>query len=35
MNAYYQSSGRHQFDCDFNNTGVVSYTDPSEFLLYT
>ncbi|XP_075635563.1 glucan endo-1,3-beta-glucosidase isoform X1 [Castanea sativa] len=29
MNAYYQTSGRHQFDCDFNNTGVISYTNPS------
>ncbi|XP_030939949.1 major pollen allergen Ole e 10-like, partial [Quercus lobata] len=29
MNAYYQTSGHHQFDCDFNNTGVISYTDPS------
>ncbi|KAF2291762.1 hypothetical protein GH714_035499 [Hevea brasiliensis] len=29
MNAYYQSFGRHDFNCDFNHTGVVTATDPS------
>ncbi|XLU98401.1 hypothetical protein S245_012741 [Arachis hypogaea] len=29
MNAYFQASGRHAFDCDFGNTGVIAYTDPS------
>lgn len=30
MNAYYQASGRHDFDCNFNNTGVLTTTDPSK-----
>ncbi|OAY61233.1 glucan endo-1,3-beta-glucosidase isoform X1 [Manihot esculenta] len=29
MNAYYQSFGRQDFNCDFNHTGVVTTTDPS------
>ncbi|MED6138408.1 hypothetical protein PIB30_073964 [Stylosanthes scabra] len=29
MNAYFQASGRHASDCDFGNTGVIAYTDPS------
>ncbi|TKY58972.1 Glucan endo-1,3-beta-glucosidase [Spatholobus suberectus] len=29
MNAYYQASGRHDFDCDFGHTGVITYSDPS------
>ncbi|XP_027347809.1 glucan endo-1,3-beta-glucosidase-like [Abrus precatorius] len=29
MNAYYQASGRHPSDCDFNHTGLISTTDPS------
>ena len=31
MNAYYQASGRHDLDCDFGHTGVITYTDPSKF----
>lgn len=30
MNAYYQSSGRHDFNCDFGKTGVVTLSDPSK-----
>jgi len=30
MNAYYQANGRHDFNCDFSNTGVITTTDPSE-----
>ena len=33
MNAYYQASGRHDLDCDFNHTGVITYTDPSKIFL--
>ncbi|XP_028803236.1 glucan endo-1,3-beta-glucosidase-like [Neltuma alba] len=29
MNAYYQASGRHDSDCYFAGTGVISTTDPS------
>ncbi|CAN1283133.1 Major pollen allergen Ole e 10, partial [Linum perenne] len=29
MNLHYQVSGRHDFDCDFEGSGVVSLTDPS------
>ncbi|MBA0844450.1 hypothetical protein Goarm_001547, partial [Gossypium armourianum] len=29
MNAYYQANGRHDFNCDFNRTGVITSTDPS------
>ncbi|MBA0700210.1 hypothetical protein Goari_001777, partial [Gossypium aridum] len=28
MNAYYQANGRHDFNCDFNRTGVITSTDP-------
>ncbi|XP_077239034.1 glucan endo-1,3-beta-glucosidase-like [Tasmannia lanceolata] len=29
MNAYYQSSGRHDYDCYFSQTGLVTSSDPS------
>ncbi|XP_022638423.1 glucan endo-1,3-beta-glucosidase-like [Vigna radiata var. radiata] len=29
MNAYYQASGGNDLDCDFNNTGLITYTDRS------
>ncbi|GKU92513.1 hypothetical protein SLEP1_g6227 [Rubroshorea leprosula] len=29
MNLYYQSRGRRRSSCDFNNSGLVSLTDPS------
>ncbi|OIV93318.1 hypothetical protein TanjilG_23090 [Lupinus angustifolius] len=29
MNAYYQANGRHDLDCDFDHTGLVTYADPS------
>ncbi|KAL4191694.1 hypothetical protein AMTRI_Chr07g31180 [Amborella trichopoda] len=29
MNAYYQSAGRHAYDCDFKQTGAISTVDPS------
>ncbi|KAI5657626.1 hypothetical protein M9H77_26419 [Catharanthus roseus] len=29
MNAYYQATGRHDFDCDFKETGAITTTDPS------
>ncbi|RZC78762.1 hypothetical protein C5167_002956 [Papaver somniferum] len=29
MNAYYQKSGRHAFNCDFSKTGVITSADPS------
>lgn len=29
MNAYYQANGRHDFDCDFSNTGSITDSDPS------
>lgn len=29
MNAYYQSTGKHQHDCDFAQTGATTDTDPS------
>ncbi|XP_023737237.1 glucan endo-1,3-beta-glucosidase [Lactuca sativa] len=29
MNSYYQAKGRHDFDCDFANTGVIASSDPS------
>ncbi|CAI8617437.1 unnamed protein product [Vicia faba] len=29
MNAYYQQFGRHDLDCDFGNTGVITHIDPS------
>ncbi|XP_010256938.1 PREDICTED: glucan endo-1,3-beta-glucosidase-like [Nelumbo nucifera] len=29
MNAYYQTAGRHSFNCDFSHTAVLTTTDPS------
>ncbi|KAG1371702.1 glucan endo-1,3-beta-glucosidase [Cocos nucifera] len=29
MNAYYQAAGRHDFNCDFAQTGVLTTDDPS------
>ncbi|KAJ4725810.1 Glucan endo-1,3-beta-glucosidase [Melia azedarach] len=29
MNAFYQANGLHDFNCDFNHTGVVTSIDPS------
>ncbi|GJN05187.1 hypothetical protein PR202_ga22796 [Eleusine coracana subsp. coracana] len=29
MNAYYQANGRHDYDCDFKGTGLVTSNDPS------
>ncbi|KAI3470735.1 hypothetical protein Pfo_027398 [Paulownia fortunei] len=29
MNAFYQTEGRHDFNCDFSGSGVVTFTDPS------
>jgi X8 domain len=29
MNAYYQSNGRYDYDCDFSGSAVVTTTDPS------
>ncbi|OVA05920.1 Glycoside hydrolase [Macleaya cordata] len=29
MNAYYQTSGRHVFNCDFSHTGLLTSADPS------
>ncbi|KAM0002430.1 putative glucan endo-1,3-beta-D-glucosidase [Helianthus debilis subsp. tardiflorus] len=29
MNSFYQSNGRHDFNCDFAQTGVITFTDPS------
>ncbi|KAG7019191.1 Glucan endo-1,3-beta-glucosidase, partial [Cucurbita argyrosperma subsp. argyrosperma] len=29
MNAYFQSAGRHDFNCDFNNTALLTAADPS------
>lgn len=31
MNAYYQAFGPQDYNCDFNHTGVITYTDPSKF----
>uniref|UniRef100_J3NAH0 X8 domain-containing protein n=1 Tax=Oryza brachyantha TaxID=4533 RepID=J3NAH0_ORYBR len=30
MNAFYQANGRHDYDCDFKGTGVVTSNDPSK-----
>lgn len=30
MNLYFQSNGRHAYDCDFGDTGVVTTADPSK-----
>lgn len=35
MNAYYQASGGNDLDCDFNNTGLITYTDRSKFYYST
>ena len=35
MNAYYQASGGNDLDCDFGNTGRITYTDPSKFCYST
>ncbi|GLU02350.1 hypothetical protein SLE2022_196040 [Rubroshorea leprosula] len=29
MNAYYQANGRHDFNCDFSHSGVITSADPS------
>ncbi|XP_031287548.1 glucan endo-1,3-beta-glucosidase-like isoform X1 [Pistacia vera] len=29
MNAYYQANGRHDYECDFGHTGVLTSTNPS------
>eukprot|EP00257_Ricinus_communis_P016715 XP_015574972.1 glucan endo-1,3-beta-glucosidase 13 isoform X1 [Ricinus communis] len=29
MNLYYQRSGRHRSDCNFSNSGLISFSDPS------
>ncbi|KAK6137986.1 hypothetical protein DH2020_028267 [Rehmannia glutinosa] len=31
MNAYYQANSRNDFDCDFNNTGDITSSDPSKY----
>lgn len=30
MNAFYQKSGRHDYNCDFAHTGVLTTSDPSK-----
>jgi hypothetical protein len=30
MNLFFQSNGRHAFNCDFGQTGVVTTADPSK-----
>nr|KYP64980.1 Glucan endo-1,3-beta-glucosidase [Cajanus cajan] len=30
MNAYYQANGRHDYNCDFSNTGLITTTNPSQ-----
>lgn len=35
INLYYQARGRHFSDCDFNGTGVIAVTDPSEFFYFS
>lgn len=32
MNAYFQTAGRHDFNCDFNHTALLTSTDPSKIL---
>lgn len=32
MNAYYQANGRHDFNCDFSHSAVITSTNPSESL---
>ncbi|KAF5795442.1 putative glucan endo-1,3-beta-D-glucosidase [Helianthus annuus] len=29
MNAYYQATGRHEYDCDFRGTGFITPSNPS------
>lgn len=31
MNAYYQANGKHDFNCDFSSSGVVTSVNPSEY----
>ncbi|KAK4421095.1 hypothetical protein Salat_2060000 [Sesamum alatum] len=30
MNLYFQKQGRHFWNCDFNNSGIIVVTDPSD-----
>ncbi|KAM7460299.1 hypothetical protein LguiB_036347 [Lonicera macranthoides] len=30
MNSYYQTNGRNDFNCDFQNTGLITNVDPSK-----
>ncbi|KAK9283638.1 hypothetical protein L1049_011888 [Liquidambar formosana] len=30
MNFFYQTSGRHVYDCDFAHTGVLTFSNPSK-----
>lgn len=30
MNSYYQTKGRNDFNCDFQNTGLITNVDPSK-----
>ncbi|KAK6117909.1 hypothetical protein DH2020_022171 [Rehmannia glutinosa] len=32
MNAFYQTEGRHEFNCDFSGSGSITFTDPSTSL---
>lgn len=32
MNLFYQTMGKHEFDCDFDKTGEITAMDPSMFL---
>lgn len=32
MNAYYQATGRNDYDCDFKETGAITKKDPSLFI---
>lgn len=29
MNAYYQATGRNEYDCDFDQTGATTISNPS------
>lgn len=31
MNLFYQTMGKHKFDCDFDKTGKITAIDPSMF----
>lgn len=33
MNAYFQAAGRHDFNCDFGQTGTITADDPSKSLI--